>query len=162
MREIINAIKVLEKMQLTGVNYNYIEDYVDRLNIIALNNGLVLYRKGVKDDLIYARRCRTINKRLCSTKSNFLIAFIADLHLGSSLVDIEKLTCFLDAATVQGVRYVFILGDLVDGICGYPSKDINKFNRQLSIDYNNQIDLVVNILNKYNFIYLAIPCRNGR
>lgn len=61
---------------------------------------------------------------VATSQKEFKIAFLSDLHVGSSLFLSKQFEAFLkDVPQIEGLKYIVISGDVVDGVGIYPNQE---------------------------------------
>ncbi len=112
--EIYDAAKNLVLDEVVGINGSYGENILFANNILSPDIPFTKELKKIKDE-VYA-------------------VFISDIHVGSKMFLPEDLQRFIDwinckygppelKEIAQKVKYLFVVGDLVDGIGIYPEQD---------------------------------------
>lgn len=84
-------------------------------------------------------------------RSTFNFLDIADLHLGHPSCEIAKIRSTLDYAVKKGVDYVFIAGDLLDGV--YPGCE----RKNVKGLFENQMEIAISLFRKYPLDFRVIP-----
>ena len=83
-------------------------------------------------------------------RSTFNFLDMADLHIGNSECEVDRIKDALNYAVKQNVDYVFIAGDVLDGAYNVDRKDIQ-------IAYRKQIDMAFSLFRKYPLDIRVIP-----
>ncbi len=152
--------------------------------LIANNEFILLSDYGVRRDLLYdlANRCgfkviertkkgqkyfrlKKVNipcERLYtrSEKNTFNYVDIADLHIGHPDCDINKLKIFLESVALKGIDYVFIAGDIFEGIPDIEREHLrNLVNNKTKIksEFERQLDIAYRLFRNIPLNIMAIP-----
>ena len=129
-----------------GIDKYLLYDLATRCGFKVLTlkeRGKVLYKlkkKGIPCERLYTRQ----------EKSTFNFIDIADLHIGDEECEVHKIKAVLDYAMKNNVDYVFIAGDLINGI---NERDKDRAESIL----NRQLDIAFSIFRKYPLKIKALP-----
>lgn len=98
------------------------------------------------------KRERIPCEKLYSRKDSRFLNYIdlADLHIGNCRCEIDRIKETLRYAARHNVNYVFIAGDLLDGVYDITSQDVKEV-------YERQIDLAYSIFRKFPLDIRVIP-----
>tara|TARA_Y100000310_G_C20637392_1_gene791933 strand:- start:245 stop:1882 length:1638 start_codon:yes stop_codon:yes gene_type:complete len=91
------------------------------------NEGFVYSNKLIYPDIIEERKTKKYSEEVCA-------AFISDVHIGSKMFIEDKFLKFIDwlngihkdpkmVELSKKVKYLFVVGDVVDGVGIYPNQD---------------------------------------
>lgn len=146
-----NAIKIIRTGATKWLKENEI-DNISAIKKIAQDSGYeILQRKEGKTKFVRFRM-NTIPTIFVTSEKNVKFLCISDLHIASTLINKEKIKCVLRKAKKMGVKYVFISGDLCDGI-QMGRRHEESITTAISEQQANE---VVEILKAYDFKYFAI------
>ncbi len=122
------------------------------------NNDIFIAEELFQPDLPLDNKARTADEPVHA-------AFISDIHVGSYLFLEKEFNRFIDCLNLKGnnkelfekIKYVFVAGDLVDGIGIYPSQE-----KELSIpDIYKQYDFLASLLEKIpDYIEIIVAMGN--
>lgn len=129
-----------------GIDSSLLYDLAARCGFKVLTSkdgGRVLYKLkklGIPYERLYTRQ----------EKSTFNFIDIADLHIGDENCEISKIRTVLEYAVKNNVDYIFIAGDLFNGI---EERDGNNAKSILE----KQLDIAVSIFRRYPVTIKATP-----
>ena len=112
--------------------------------ITSREEGKMFYKLkkiGIPCEILYTRE----------QSNTFDFLDLADLHIGSDKCQIDKIKICLENAVKQGIRDVFIAGDLLNGV----PYGVDKSTAEKIL--NEQIPLAYSIFRKYPLNIRAIP-----
>ena len=146
---LVNLLHLCETMTTRWIEESELKVPIETLEKFALRNNFDIKYKRKNNQLRY----HLIRKRILvhfisgkdTTSFNFLD--ISDLHIGHPNFDEKKLREVLHRAIIENVEYVFIAGDIFEGITDDSSENT---------PYMSQIDLARSIFHDYNLKYYAI------
>lgn len=125
--------------------------------IAKKKNGRTYYllkKLGIPCERLYTRE----------EKNTFNYIDMADLHIGNEACEISKIKCILSYAVREHVDYVFIAGDVLDGVNDSNSSNaVEIFERQISLAFsifrNYPLDIRV-IPGNHDFTFDYVGIRN--
>ncbi len=88
-----------------------------------------------------------LSKEIKKIKEDVSVAFISDIHVGSTHFLEKELLQFIDwingkadskeeREIAKTIKYIFVLGDLIDGVGVYPGQEENSFIHDVEQQYN--------------------------
>lgn len=161
----VNALKLMEKTnhQYASTNSNELGIEYTLFKDIAARCGFEV-RERLKNSrrMFKLKKCGIPLIKLYSreedNKFNFLD--IADLHVGSSNFNEDKLNSLLTMAVERNVKQVFIAGDIFEAVYEPAEYDFRILNqkkiRQIEKSFKNQLYTIYKILKQYDLNYYAI------
>ena len=144
----------MEYANYNWFNFEEVDISIDLFRRIAIRCGFRILSEERNGVIWYKLKkigipCECLYTHLESTHFNFID--LADLHLGNLYCEIDRIKLALKAAVRQHVDYVFIAGDLLDGVCGVHSDECaSKLVEQ-------QLDIAYELFRKYPLDIRAIP-----
>jgi DNA polymerase II small subunit len=151
MEDTTDRIKVLvnkTKPELVELAKNIVNDEV--IGIVGVNSSeSIMYANEIIQPDI------PLSKELRKTEDEVYALFLSDLHVGSNKFLSEEFTKFLkwingdigsdsQREIIQKIGYIFIAGDLVDGVSIYPNQD----NELVIKDVYDQYEECAKLLSK--------------
>ena len=114
-----------KKKELYDIGENILNDDVVALEVMS--SGSFLFANGI----IYPEASISEKKR---SKEDVWVAFISDLHAGSKMFLEKNLIKFIkwlngtegdssQKALAKKIKYLFVVGDLIDGVSHYPGQE---------------------------------------
>lgn len=142
-KELYTAAKDLVLDEIVGITGTSLNDF------IFVNN--ILY-----PDI-------PLNKELKKTEEDISAVFIADMHVGSIMFHEKEFLEFIDWVNcksggkeqkelAKNVKYIFIVGDLVDGVGVFPNQDKELKVKDIYAQYRLCADLLSKIRDDINII----------
>lgn len=146
-----NAIKIIRTGTAKWLRESEIENII-ALKEIAKNSGFeILQRKEGAIKFVRFRQ-KKLPTFLVTSEKNVKFLCLSDLHITSLYTNKQKIQSVLRMAKKVDVQYVFISGDLCEGI--HMGKNHDK---TITTDVNElQANEVVKILQEFDFKYYAI------
>ena len=150
VEDFTGGIKVLvnkDKLELYSVAKNLVLDEV--IGVVGVSGNKIVFA----NDIIFPDV--PAGKELKKSKDEAYVAFISDIHFGSNLFLEKDFLRFIDWVNGKSgskeqkeiaskLRYIFVAGDLVDGVGIYPGQD-----EELVIkDIKKQYDLLAGYLGR--------------
>lgn len=146
-----NAIKIIRNGTKKWLKENDVE-HIDTIKNIARNSGYQILERREGESRFVRFRMNLIPTVFVTSEKDVKFLCISDLHISSTLINKKKIRCVLNKATKMGVKYVFISGDLCEGIKMGRCHE----NFITTSSSEQQANEVVEILKDFNFKYFAI------
>lgn len=113
----VNAIVCKSDEFLFKIAKELIHDEVIGVEGDTADSGMLFVKKIIFPDKPLFNELKTVDEDICA-------AFISDIHVGSKMFLEREFLRFIDWINgAHEVKYLFIVGDLVDGVGVYPDQD---------------------------------------
>ncbi len=145
-----------------------LEDMTGKIKIVVSNSKKELFKiaKEIVEDEVIAMECAGNSEILFANNIIFPdiigvrrraegeIAFIADLHIGSKKFLEENFLKFLEWINKQEIKYLFVLGDIIDGVGVYPRQEEELEITDVSKQFEKAAELFSKLRKDINIIFL--------
>ena len=144
----VNLLHLCETMADRWCEESEFRIPIEDLKKFAKRNHLTIDRKKSDEKILYKISRKKIPVFFISgeEESEFKFMDIADLHIGNKKFNENALREKLEYALQNGIKMVFIAGDLFEGCC----------NESVEAHYYEQIELAYSIFKDYPLTYYAI------